>query len=136
MGKDKKEADFYASDLGCGMILFRGKGWRNRSLYVMNTELQTVYPLVNPYGVLTGFSHNDIYWESVDKLEHNGDAMNLVARYSFGLGAYRDGVARFDWMLYPDGQHFADESGFGMEDNDEVNVSAYIDKECRVLVKF
>ncbi len=27
-------------------------------------------------------------------------------------------------------------NGFGMEDNDEVNISAYIDTECRVLVKF
>lgn len=136
LDKEKNEADFYALDLGCGMILFRGKGWRNRSLYVMNTELKTIYPLVNPHGVLIGFTHNDIDWESVNKLEHNGDAMDLVVRYAFGLGAYRDGVARFDWMLYPDGQYFADESGFGMEDNDEVNVSAYIDKECRVLVKF
>ncbi len=41
-----------------------------------------------------------------------------------------------DWMLYPDGRYFADEDGFGMEDNDEVNISAYIDTQCRVVVKF
>ena len=46
------------------------------------------------------------------------------------------GVACVNWMLYPDGRYFGDEDGFGMEDNDEVNVSAYIDTECRVLVKF
>ena len=39
-------------------------------------------------------------------------------------------------MLYPDGRYFADEDGFGMEDNDEVNISAYIDTQCRVVVKF
>ena len=39
-------------------------------------------------------------------------------------------------MLYPDGRYFADEYGFGREDNDEVNIYAYIDTECRVLVKF
>lgn len=39
-------------------------------------------------------------------------------------------------MLYPDGRYFADGDGFGMEDNDEVNIDAYIDTECRVLVKF
>jgi len=39
-------------------------------------------------------------------------------------------------MLYPDGRYFADEDGFGMEDNDEVNIAAYIDTRCRVVVKF
>lgn len=39
-------------------------------------------------------------------------------------------------MLYSDGRYFADEDGFGMEDNDEVNISAYIDTQCRVVVKF
>ena len=34
------------------------------------------------------------------------------------------------------GRYFADEDGFGMEDNDEVNITAYIDTQCRVVVKF
>ena len=45
-------------------------------------------------------------------------------------------IAYVSWMLYPDGRYFADEDGFGMEDNDEVNISAYIDTQCRVVVKF
>ena len=39
-------------------------------------------------------------------------------------------------MLYPDGRYFADEDGFGMKDNYEVNVCGVIDTECRVVVKF
>ena len=74
---------------------------------------------------------------NVNQLEHNGDAKRLVADYGgLSIGDYQEGIARVDWMLYPDGRYFADEDGFGMEDNDEVNVSAYIDTECRVLVKF
>ena len=34
------------------------------------------------------------------------------------------------------GCYFADEDGFGMEDNDETCICAYIDTECRILVKF
>ena len=49
---------------------------------------------------------------------------------------YQDGIAYVSCMLYPDGRYFADEDGFGMEDNDEVNISAYIDTQCRVVVKF
>ena len=53
-----------------------------------------------------------------------------------GIDYNKDGIARVNWTLYPDGRYFADEDGFGMEDNDEVNIDAYIDTECRVLVKF
>lgn len=49
---------------------------------------------------------------------------------------YHDGIAYVSWMLYPDGRYFSDEDGFGMEDNDEVNISAYIDTQCQVVVKF
>jgi hypothetical protein len=47
-----------------------------------------------------------------------------------------EGLARVDWMLYPDGRYFGDEDGFGMEDNDEVNIYGYIDTNCRVVKKF
>ena len=39
-------------------------------------------------------------------------------------------------MLYPDGMYFADEDGFGMEDNDEVEIYCVIDKEFNVLRPF
>ena len=38
--------------------------------------------------------------------------------------------------IYPDGRYFGDEDGFGMEDNDEVNIYGYIDTNCRVVRKF
>jgi hypothetical protein len=65
-----------------------------------------------------------------------GTFHSVTAGTSIPLFTYKDGVARVEWMLYPDGRYFADEDGFGMEDNDEVNINAYIDTECRVLVKF
>jgi hypothetical protein len=37
---------------------------------------------------------------------------------------------------YSDEEYFADEDGFGVEPNAEVNVYAYIDENCRVLVPF
>jgi hypothetical protein len=39
-------------------------------------------------------------------------------------------------MLYPDGMYFADEDGFGMEDNDEVEIYCVIDKDFNVLRPF
>jgi hypothetical protein len=37
---------------------------------------------------------------------------------------------------YSDEEYFSDEDGFGVEPNSEVNVYAYIDENCRVLVPF
>lgn len=132
----QRASAFSVSDLGCGMLRFKDRRWRNKGLIVLNTMTKKVYPLVWPDGEITVFKKDDIDWESVDKLEHNNDARELWVNYHFSIGNFENGVACIDWMLYPDGLYFADEDGFGMEDFDEVNVSAYIDTNCRVLVKF
>lgn len=134
--KRDDDRDFNYKDKGCGMICFWSKAWGNKQTLLVNTELKKVYPITASDGTLVGFTQDDIEWDNVNQLENNGDARRRKACYSFGIGDYRDGVACVNWMLYPDGRYFADEYGFGMEDNDEVNVSAYIDTECRVLVKF
>jgi len=38
-------------------------------------------------------------------------------------------------MLYPDGRYFADEDGYGMEDNEEENVYCIIDSNLREKIK-
>ena len=136
LGKSETEADFYWRDMGCGMLLFRNKAHGNKQTFIVNPAIKKAYRIALADGELVGFTRDDIDWENVSQLEHHGDAERLEANYYFYIGDYRDGVARVDWMLYPDGRYFADEDGFGMEDNDEVRVSAYIDTECRVLVKF
>ena len=39
-------------------------------------------------------------------------------------------------MLYPDGRYFADEDGYGMEDNDEVKVYCVLDENLEVVRPF
>lgn len=134
--KSDKEADYYHRDMGCGMLRFKNKAYLNKQLFIVNTALKKAYAITQADGLLVGFTKDDIDWDNVSQLENNGDAYNLQACYYFGVEEYKDGVALVNWMLYPDGRYFADEDGFGMEDNDEVNVYAYIDTECRVLVKF
>ena len=136
MKKDEADRDFNFKDKGCGMISFWSKAWGNKHHIVVNTVLKKAYTIVNPDGDIVGFTKDDIDWDNVNQLEHNYDAMNLHASYAFGITDYKDGVAQVEWMLYPDGRYFADEDGFGMEDNDEVYICATIDTECRVVVKF
>lgn len=137
MEKDEKDRDFNFTDKGCGMLCFWSKAWGNKQTFMVNTALKKSYPISEPNGYLVGFTKDDIDWDNVSKLEHNADAYRLVADYGgIGIEDYRDGMARVDWMLYPDGRYFGDEDGFGMDDNDEVDIYAYIDTECRVMIKF
>ncbi len=135
--KSDDKADYYHRDMGYGMLRFSNRSYGNKQIFIVDPTIKKVYPISEPNGKLVGFSHDDIDWENVNQLEHNGDADRLVADYGgLSIGDYKDGIARVDWMLYPDGRYFADEYGFGMEDNDEVNISAYIDTQCRVVIKF
>lgn len=134
--EDEDEADFYHRDMGFGMLCFSNKAWGNKQIFIVNTVLKKVYTIAEPNGKLVGFTKDDVDWDNVSQLENNIDAYRMETCYYFGIEDYHDGLARVNWMLYPDGRYFADEDGFGMEDNDETNVYAYIDTECRVVVKF
>jgi len=135
--KSDDQADYYHRDMGYGMLRFSNRSYGNKQIFIVNPAIRKVYPISEPNGRLVGFTLDDIDWDSVNQLEHNYDAKRLVADYGgLSIGDYQDGIAYVSWMLYPDGRYFADEDGFGMEDNDEVNISAYIDTQCRVVVKF
>lgn len=136
MEKDADDRDFNFADRGCGMFYFKNRSYGNKQTYLVNTIQKKVYQMVDSDGDLVGFTKDDIDWDNVNQLEHNYDAKRLQTSYSFGVGDYKDGIACVSWMLYPEGRYFADSDGFGADDNDEVNVKAYIDTECRVLVKF
>ena len=129
MKKDDETADYHHRDLGCGMLCFSNKSYESKQRIIVNTALQKAYTIVDNDGNLVSFTKDG-------KLENNHDAYLLQACYYFGIDDYKDGKACIHWMLYPDGRYFADEDGFGMKDNDEVNVCGYIDTECRVVVKF
>ena len=135
--KSDDQADYYHRDMGYGMRLFSNRSYGNKQIFIVNPYIKKVYPISEPNGKLVGFTLDDIDWDNVNQLERNSDAKRLVADYGgLSIGDFKDGIAYVSWMLYPDGRYFADEDGFGMEDNDEVNISAYIDNQCRVVVKF
>ena len=135
--KEDDKADYMHRNMGCGMVLFKNRSYGNKQIYIVDTAKKKVYPISTPDGRLVGFSHDDIDWDNVNQLEHNVNARRLVANYAdLGFSDYQDGIARVDWMLYPNGRYFADGDGFGREDNEAVIISAYINTECRVVGKF
>lgn len=133
-GKIRELYNIY--ERGEGMLLLRHKDWRSKDLYLVNTKTRKAYHLVDGEGNVRAFTHDDID-PSVFKMEHSGDAHVLQVCYAdLSVSDFKDGKARVVWMLYPDGRYFADEDGFGMEDNDGLDVAAIIDKHAHVVSPF
>ena len=121
--------------IGEGMAIF---GCSRGPLYIVNTETKKFKKLVEEDGHVVGFTKEDIDYKSLEGIEHTANAYLMLSEYS-GIGRYDDfsnGICAIGWMLYPDGMYFADEDGFGMEDNDEVEIYCVIDKDFNVLKPF
>ena len=41
-----------------------------------------------------------------------------------------------EWQLNPDGRYYMDDDGFGMTDDEEINIYGFIDTDGKVVVKF
>lgn len=125
----------YGYMIGEGMAMF---GQSRGPLFIVNTETNKIKKLVDENSNVVGFTKEDIDYSSLKGIEHTGGAYVMKVDYA-GMGRYldfRNGICALYWMLYPDGMYFADEDGFGMEDNDEVEIYCVIDKDFNVLRPF
>ena len=125
--------------VGDGIAFFFGEGWRNYELYIANTITGKIRKLSTTRGELL-VDDNDIDYDAIAKECENGigNAQAKAIRYA-GLNrwdGFKDGLCAISWMLYPDGRYFADEDGFGMEDNDEEEVYAIIDTDLNIVEPF
>lgn len=85
---------------------------------------------------LVGFVDRDFDWEKLKTVEHPYDVNHKHVDYG-GLGRnndYRNGICCLCWMLHPDGRYYADEDGFGMEDDDEENIYCVINSDLRIVI--
>lgn len=105
-------------NMGEGMFRCQLKSnWKET--YLINTHTQTAYKIIDSTGNILAFTENDIDFDSVDKMKDSQSAYHLWARYYFGINKFGNGISLVTWTLRPDGQYFADEDGYGMEDNDQ-----------------
>ncbi len=109
--------------------------WRER--FLVNHEAREAYELMDGSLHLTFITEKDVDWKGVESLENNSNAYCYSAYYQrFAVEQFKDGVALVEWTLYPDGQYFMDEDGYGMEDNDSSVLYGFIDRHARVVVPF
>ena len=107
---------------GDGMAFFFGS---EKAFYVANIKNGILRQFSSANGPLL-VDEREIDFNAIARDCHHGfrNAASKAICYA-GLNrydGYKDGLCAISWMLYPDGRYFADEDGFGMEDNDEENV--------------
>ena len=69
------------------------------------------------------------YWSSKQKLQNR-------VHYRTEFHAQPDGKIKMIWQIQPDGRYWADEGGFGMENDDEINLFSILDDRGRFLQPF
>lgn len=129
-----ESANYSFGDMGEGMS--EASSVHSKAFFLMNDELHLAWMVMDADGMLAVFDEDDIDFEKVDELENVKYVHNLEAVFGFDVDEFKNGVSLVHWEAYPDGQYFADEDGFGWGKEKRVDIYAYIDKECRVLVPF
>ena len=113
-----------------------GRYWKPR--YLMDKEARCAYEFMSIDEVLQIVTDEDIDWDSLKGLPQ--DAFERAKAHSFHFPGhvyqYKNGVAEVEWQLNPDGMYYRDEDGFGMTDDEEINLYGAIDRKGKVVKKF
>lgn len=123
--------------VGDGMAMFYKRD--NYEMHIANIETGKIREFSTAAGYLLA-DDSEIDYSAIEKKFEKGigNAKNKLVRYS-GLnrwGSFKDGLCAISWMLYPDGEYFADSDGFGMEPNAEETVYAIIDTDLNIVEPF
>ncbi len=134
-----KDYPYEQRDLGEGMTLVNqviGEYWKSR--YLLDNEARYAYEFMSGDEVLQVVSDEDVDWDSLKGIPH--DALDRAKAHSFHFPGhiyqYKNGVAEVEWQLNPDGMYYRDEDGFGMTDDEEINLYGAIDRKGKVVKKF
>lgn len=105
--------------------------------YIVNKATKKTR-LIDDNGLLVGFTDDEIDFATLDQVPNSHNARQRRIFYA-GIGRWDDcqnGIFALCWMLYPDGQYFADSDGYGGEDNDELMVYCVMNDNLEVIRPF
>lgn len=121
--------------LGEGMMSAHHKS--SGEIYLINLYERQGWILVDSQHKLVRWSHEHIDFNKVNRLPDNHHARALQTPYGLHIDLYQRGRAKVCWTLCPAGQYYiADRDGFDMQDNEEINIYAIIDKKGCVVRPF
>lgn len=131
---DSNKGKYSFDDRKEGMMM----GWQDNShrIFLINKDTEEAWEMVDANGKLCWDSSvvND---ESLHSLPYDAQmkAINMRQEH-LEIMNYRNGVTCATWRLQTEFHCGPDEDGFGMEDDEEINLYAVMDKYCNILVPF
>lgn len=132
----KTENTFSFVSRGEGMM--RGTEKDTRRVFLINTNTQEAWELLNSDRCFSFWDKSAVEiaatFDLPDKAQYNAE--EISAPFCFDINYYEDGVASVSWTLQPDGRYYADDDGFGMEKDQEINFTAFIDQSANILIPF
>ena len=134
-----KEYPYEQRDLGEGMVLVSqviAGYWKPR--YLLDHHAKAAYEFMSASENLLNVADEDIDWESIKGLTQ--DVIDRVKCRSFHFPGYiydyENSIAKVRWEVNPDGMYYRDEDGFGMTDDEEINLEGAIDRKGNVVKKY
>ena len=134
------KSDLYKTeDLGEGMAVIYQViwGWW-KPRFVLNHNGKTAFEFMDSRERLVTVTTDDIDFDSLNDLPE--DVVEVAKRLSIHFPTFirwfHNGVAQVDWQLNPDGRYYQDDDGYGMTDDEEIEIYGFIDTNGNVLVKF
>lgn len=106
--------------------------------FIVDHRFIRAYELVTEGNHLSAFTEKDVDWETIKKIPDKA-LQNIHALYSpfhTYIGKFRNGVAQVDWVVNPDGMYYADSDSYGMTNDKEVELTAFVDRHCNIVVPF
>lgn len=138
MAMDQKHG-FKIEDKGENMaVASLSIGMYQKPLFLLNHSTQCAYQFMDTDEKLCMISDNNIDWKSLKGLSDDclRRAHNRDAHFPTQIRGFENGVAEVSWQLNPDGRYYMDEDGYGMTDDEEVEIYGFIDRQGRLVVKF
>lgn len=134
-----KKNNYYVEDAREGMSVVNVAiiGWW-KPRFLMDNNAKRAYEFLTPGEHFCTVTPDDIDWNSLKGLpeEYLERAHDLNAHFPTIIGWYNNGVAQVRWQLNPDGRYYMDDDGFGMTNDEEVEIYGFIDRQGKVLAKF
>lgn len=120
-----------AMDLGCNIVMESN----DAGLWLKNTATGAIRQLQKGC-LIYGFSKDNYNWDVIGNLENNGCAYSGEIRYGgiYRWDDFKDGFGGFTWTLHPEGRYYADEDGYGAEDDVEITICVILDSNLNVVV--
>ena len=125
----------HGDDMAVGEQMI-GRYWKPR--FLIDHRNRTAVEFISLNETLQTVSHDDIMWETLASASKAAlsRAEDLSFHFPSFIYGYKNGVAKVQWQINPDGMYYMDDDGFGMTPDEEYNIYGFIDRRGRVLSKF